>query len=151
MNTRRKLACAIRACLCVVGGCSACLAQTMTTTRIAGTVSDGTGAAIVGAEVVAKDGATGENRTVFTDGSGDYVLPSLFAGTYQISISAHGFSTAQFVAVQARISGTLTINAVLKIAGATSNITVTDAPPLLQSTNAEIGMFLDSSSLSAMP
>jgi hypothetical protein len=114
-------------------------------------VRDAAGAAIVRAEVVAQNSSSGEKRTAITDGSGDYVLASILPGIYQITISAPGFSIAQYTNIQTSIGGTVTINGVLKVAGAVSKITVSDTPQLVQSDNAEIGISIDSGTLSAMP
>lgn len=143
-----KLASAIQLWLLV---CSYAFAQTETTARIIGKVRDTTGAVIVKAEVVAQSGATGEKQTTFTDGGGDYVITSLSPGTYQISVTAPGFSPALYSDIHAGIGRTVTLNAALKIASATSGVTVTDTPPLVQSTNAEISTLIDSWTLAAMP
>ncbi len=141
---------AVAACVFVLLPISAS-AQTQTTARIAGTVRDAQGAVIVRAEVAAENSATGEKRTAMTDESGGYVLTSLAPGTYQISITAHGFASALYNNIRAGISDTVTIDAVLKVAGATSEVTVNDAPPLIQSSSAEIGVAIDARTLSAMP
>jgi hypothetical protein len=103
------------------------------------------------AEVTAENAATAERRTATTDESGNYVLTALPPGAYQITIAARGFAAALFSNVRARISDTITINAVLKVAGATSEVTVNDAPPLVQSSSAEIGVAIDARTLSAIP
>ena len=128
MRARARLAFVGTACLCTVLGVTACSAQTQTTARLAGTVRDATGAVIVRAEVVAQNSATGEKRTATTDGSGDYVLTSLSPGTYHLRISATGFSAALYTSIEAGSSGTVTINAILKVANPTSDVTVTDTP-----------------------
>ena len=144
---RAGLAC----CFSMACSIPGCWAQTQTTSRIAGTVHDATGAVIARAEVVAQNSATGERRNTTTDESGDFTLTSLSPGVYEVTISATGFSIAQYTNIQASISGTVTINSVLRIAKAASEVTVTDAPPLVQSGNAEIGTPIDSRMLSAMP
>jgi hypothetical protein len=126
-------------------------AQTLTTARIAGTVRDAHGAAIVGAEVLARNLATGEMRTTASDDTGSYVLPSLTPGSYQLTVTAHGFAPARFSDLRAGISGTTTVNAVLKVAGAVTEVTVSDAPPLIQSASSEIGLALDAPMLAAVP
>jgi len=150
VSTITKLVGAVAGCVFVLLPISAS-AQTQTTARIAGTVRDAQGAVIVRAEVVAENSATGDKRTAITDESGDYVLTSLPPGTYQIGIAARGFASALFSNVRAGISDTVTINAVLKVAGATSEVTVNDAPPLVQSSSPEIGVAIDTRTLSAMP
>jgi len=52
---------------------SSLLAQSQTTGRIAGSVSDQTGAVIEAADVTATDLRTGESRTAKTNTEGDYV------------------------------------------------------------------------------
>src|ERR1700757_2514014 len=62
-----------------------------TSTQILGTVTDPTGASVVGATVEVLRTATGEKRTVTTDASGGYILPSLEIGTYDVTVQAAGF------------------------------------------------------------
>ena len=148
MSALAKLASLISLCLAC---CFADFAQSVTTARIAGTVRDTQGAAIANVQISAENTATGDERRVATDASGDYVLASLTPGTYHVTITAPGFSKALFTDVCAGISDTFTVNAVLKVAGATTEVTVNDAPPLVQSSSAEIGIAIDARTLSAAP
>src|SRR5215831_7713885 len=61
-----------------------------------GTVTDPSGAVIVGAKVDAISVATGKEREVLTNGQGIYVIPALPAGTYTFTFSRDGFETARF-------------------------------------------------------
>ena len=150
MPARAKIVSLLVFPLCLVA--LVCLSvQAQTTARIVGTVRDAQRAVIVDAGVSSENFATGEKRVATTDASGAFALTSLSPGDYQISISAHGFTSAMFRNVRAGIGDTLTINAVLKIARATSEITVNDDPPLLQLGSAEIGLAIDARTLSAMP
>jgi Carboxypeptidase regulatory-like domain len=85
-----KSARAITICLCVALAIAAS-AQNQTTARIAGSVRDPQGAAIVRAEVVAKNTATGESRVTATDDSGACVLTSLSPGTCEVVMAAQDF------------------------------------------------------------
>ena len=131
--------------------CLFCRAESQSTARISGSVRDSQGAAVVGAEVGAENLATGEKRTTTTDASGDYILVSIAPGTYQISIAAPGFLPARFRDIRAGISDPVAINAVLRVAGANAQVTVDGSPPLIQSSNAEIGVAIDAEILSAIP
>ena len=141
----------ISLCLCAAGWCGEVFAQTLTTARIAGTVRDIQAAVVANAEVTAENASTGEKRTIATDALGDYVFASLSPGTYQVTVSARGFSTALFSGVQAGIGDTLTINAVLKIAGTTAEVTVNDLPSLVQSRSPQVGIEIDERALEAAP
>ena len=65
-------------------------AQT-TSTQILGTITDPTGAAVPKARVQVRRIETGETRTFQTDDSGNYLLPSLEIGEYEINVEAAGF------------------------------------------------------------
>ena len=84
MNTRFKLF-ALSFCLALVA-----FAQ-QPTGSITGTVSDPTGAAVVGAKVVATNLNTGLTRDTTTANDGGYVFPLLPVGFYSVSVQAQGF------------------------------------------------------------
>src|SRR5262249_406068 len=65
-----------------------------TTASIKGTVTDTTGAAVVGAAVTVK-GPQGIERTTQTNSSGDYEVPALPPGLYSVQIQMKGFQTQQ--------------------------------------------------------
>src|SRR6185437_935830 len=61
---------------------------------LTGTISDPSGAAIPGANVTCKNLATGVVRDVSSDAAGFYTLPNVAPGTYTVTVTADGFSTA---------------------------------------------------------
>src|SRR5467141_5230720 len=60
---------------------------------LTGTVKDSSGAVIPNAQVAITDVATGVTRTVSPGSSGLYTAPNLLPGTYEIHVTATGFST----------------------------------------------------------
>src|SRR5438876_11014226 len=64
------------------------------TAGITGTVTDASGAAIVGAAVTAHDMIRNTSWVARTNGAGEYVLPDLPVGTYRVSLQGNGFETA---------------------------------------------------------
>src|SRR5882762_9220802 len=95
-------------------------AQTQTTGRIAGFVADHNGAAIIDAEALVLNKATGEQRAATSDATGDYAVTLLRPGTYRVSVAARGFDAAVFDNVQVVISETTSVNAQLAVAGVTA-------------------------------
>src|SRR4030095_13806941 len=68
------------------------LSQAQSTTgRIVGTVSDASGAVLPGVEIVVRNPDTGFVRTVVTEESGNYNVPLLQPGTYEVQASLTGF------------------------------------------------------------
>ena len=62
------------------------------TGQISGSIRDGSGAAIPGAEVKATQTATGAVRSVQSGADGGFVLPNLAIGPYMIEVVKEGFS-----------------------------------------------------------
>ncbi len=73
--------------------CSATLIAEVDTGVLSGTVSDGTGAVIPGANVEVLNTATNYRLTRETNASGLYVSPPLPPGPYRITVSSEGFRT----------------------------------------------------------
>src|SRR5260370_1700337 len=61
---------------------------------LSGTVNDPSGAVVPNAQVSARNTATGVSRATTTDSAGFYSLPNLLPGTYEVTVTATGFSTA---------------------------------------------------------
>jgi Carboxypeptidase regulatory-like domain/TonB-dependent Receptor Plug Domain len=128
------------------------MAQGQTTGRIGGTVKDEKGAVIVGAEVSVTGKATGEERRVNTDQAGNYVVPLLPPGDYQMSVTANGFKKSLIDNVKVVITETTTINVDLFVgAVAESSITISAAQPLVQADGAQLGRVVDSRAVSELP
>src|SRR5579863_2770643 len=73
-------------------GASAMLAQLPTGT-ILGVVKDSSGAVIPGANVTARQTETNQTRSQTTGQDGAYRFDALPVGTYEITVTANGFST----------------------------------------------------------
>src|SRR5712691_5230469 len=64
-----------------------------TSTSILGTVTDATGAVVVGAKVTVLQMGTGLRREALTSSGGDYSFPLLDVGDYEVTAEAAGFKT----------------------------------------------------------
>lgn len=67
---------------------------TVQTGSIVGTVADPSGAAVPNAKVVITNTATGQSKTLASNGAGVYNSGALEPGVYKVQISAKGFNTA---------------------------------------------------------
>ena len=61
--------------------------------QILGTVTDPSGAVVSGATITARSVTTGVTRTTTTDGDGNYSVPELPVGTYEVTVQREGFQT----------------------------------------------------------
>ncbi len=128
-----------------------CLAQTQTTGRISGNVSDAQAKIIVHADVAAENQLTGEKRAAVSDDSGNYALLSLSPGNYNVIISAPGFAPTAFREISVGAGSNVSVDAVLQVGTNNSEVTVIGAPPVMRTDTAEIATAFSSSSLATLP
>jgi hypothetical protein len=125
--------------------------QSQTVGQITGTVRDIQGRAIPNASILAVMPATGEKQKALTNDSGNYVLLALSPGNYELTITAPGFATSQFLAIHVPVGDTAVVHAVLQIAQVSTQIAVNEIPPLIRTGDAQLATTLDERSLSALP
>jgi hypothetical protein len=94
------------------------------TGSLQGIVRDSSGAAISGANVHISSDATGLRRASITDGSGTYAASSLPPGTFEIIVSAPGFSEQRRAAIPVSVNRDVQINFQLATAGTNEHVEV---------------------------
>lgn len=126
---------------------SSAWAQSSTGT-ILGTVTDPTDNVIPGAEVTATHEGTGESRVLSTDGSGNFIFPSLLPGRYTVAVESPGFQrlvqTGNVLTANSRFS---TGNLRLVIGEVTETVTVTSVGSPVQIASSENSALLTSDQL----
>jgi hypothetical protein len=118
---------------------------------LTGTVQDPSGAVVSGAKVEAAEATTGVASVATTDTSGIYRFTTLLPGTYKVTISASGFATQETPGVRVAGNEVARVNAELKLANATQNVTVTTEAPLLQTDKADVHTDLTSQQIENLP
>ena len=115
--------CALLLAVAVAGmGVTPAMAQVEAGT-ISGTVHDSTGAVIAGASVTAKNLATSAERTVQTGERGQYILPGLAPGSYEITATSTGFAGFKGRAELA-VGGHTSLDVQLSVSGQTTTVEV---------------------------
>lgn len=99
-------------------------AQTAVDGAIRGLVRDPTGAVMPGATIQAEDLSTRLILQATSTRTGDFVLPSVPSGEYQLTISASGFSSLTFPAIQVEVGGVTEVQARLKVAWMNESLSV---------------------------
>ncbi|HEY6187864.1 MAG TPA: TonB-dependent receptor [Pyrinomonadaceae bacterium] len=126
-------------------------AQSQTSGRISGTVRDEQGAALPGAEVIVTSKATSESRQVTSDADGNYFIPLLPPGEYTVTVTVQGFKKYVSEDVRVTITETTPINPVLSVGEVQEAVTVSAAPPVVQTEGAQLGRVVDTRAVSELP
>ena len=102
--------------------------QVSTSGKITGTVSDSSGAAIPGAQVVVESPALMMSKSAASQPDGSFLIDLLPPGTYSVSVAIKGFKrfVQKDLALQAGF--TATVQAQLQPGDVQQSITVTDSP-----------------------
>ena len=94
---------------------------------IRGTISDQSGAIIVGAKLLAHTQPTGAAAVnSVSDAGGAYLLTGLKAGNYALEVAAPGFKTMVVPSVTVADGQTVQVNVRLVVASVSSEVVVTD-------------------------
>jgi len=147
MKTSNRLLLVIAA-LLVLG--LALVAQTISGDLI-GTVYDQTGAAVPNATVVAKNEATGVSTTTTATATGQYRIANLPVGTYDLTVTAPGFTTAQVKGVTTQLSVTSTRNVTLTVGQNVQTVEVTTSAAEIDTTTAQIQNTFAAQQMSDLP
>jgi Carboxypeptidase regulatory-like domain/TonB dependent receptor len=141
----------------LLGACSAVLLFSLSafsqanSGRILGSITDQTGGAITGATVSIRDIERGTTRTLTTDDAGAYSAPSLIPGTYVVKVEFQGFKTVERQNVVLEVGKEVRVDLALQPGEQSQTITVTEAIPLVDTTNATLGGTLQPGTISDLP
>ena len=122
-----------------------------TTGSIVGTVKDQSGAVVSTATVKATNLETGFSRAVPTNELGQYRIDYLPIGKYTVAADAASFKHFVQENIELNIDQTLTVEIALAIGAATETVTVTDAPPLVNTSTAELGRIVQGQEIVGLP
>ncbi len=118
---------------------------------ITGYVTDPGGAAIGGAEVTITDVLTGVLNKTTTDPSGRYFAPNLIPGTYSVGVVAPGFRKFIRENVVLNVDAVISVDASLLLGVVSDTVTVTAAPPILNTQKTDVSATLSAEDVSSLP
>jgi len=119
--------------------------------RILGTVTDQTGGAMAGATVSVIDVERGATRTLTTDDAGEYNAPNLLPGTYTVRVEAKGFKAFERPGILLEINKDARVDCVMQPGAQSQTVTVTEALPMVDTTNSTMGGTFQSEIISDLP
>jgi len=119
--------------------------------EINGRVTDPTGAVVNGATVTATNKATNVARSVQTNSSGNYTLPFLAPGVYDIQADQPGFRGFRREGIQLQVGGTDQIDISLEVGAVNDVVAVTGTAALLTTEGAAVGTVIENKSIIELP
>jgi len=117
---------------------------------VVGTVTDTSGAAVVGAEVTATNVATNVVAAGKTSQSGEYRFDHLLVGTYRITVKMTGFKSIS-EQVDVELNKIATRNLTLQPGAATETVEVSGTPPTIDTSTSQLSTTYESELLKDLP
>src|SRR5207247_4033673 len=114
--------------LCVLVLAQTLTAQESTNGKIAGTVTDSSGAAVPGAAVSVKSDALLAARSTHTEADGSYLFDLLPPGSYELTVTAPGFRTQSQTGILLTAGVTATVNSKMPVGDVTQVVKVEGEP-----------------------
>ena len=119
--------------------------------KIRGTVTDADGAPMEGVTVTVLSESMQGTRSTETGARGDYWLPSLPPGNYELQATADGFQTYVRKGLSISIGTTLTVDIRLTSAEIAETVTVIDERPVIDTSSSTQGQVITREHLEALP
>ena len=122
------------------------------TATIVGRVTDSSGAVISGAKVIARNTATGLERSVVTGEAGDYEFPLLpITGQYKLTVSKDGFKTQEQTGIELQVQQQARFDVSLDVGNVAERITVEAAAPIVNTETGSIGQVVENKKIVDLP
>ena len=135
---------------CALAAAGPALAQEARAT-LQGKVSDASGAVVPGATVEVTNVATGVTTPTTSNEEGNYRVPLLNPGVYQVTVTLEGFSKFVSQKIELHVAETLTLDATLQPGAITDEVTVSAAASVVDASNAGLGQVVDARRISELP
>jgi carboxypeptidase family protein len=119
--------------------------------NLSGVVTDESGATVASAKVSIKNLATGDVRDVTTNTDGLYSAPNVLPGSYEVTVTAKGFQTTVQKGITLTVGADQALNFGLKIGQLSQTVTVSEAPPAVDTTSSTIGATVEQQTVVELP
>src|ERR1700736_226764 len=121
------------------------------TASISGTVTDTSGAAVVGATVTATNVDTAIVYTQHTNGQGYYSFQSLPLGKYSVEVQQTGFKSYRQTDLVLDVNAALVVDVALQVGQVTDKIEVSSSALHVETTNTQMGEVIEGKQMTDVP
>ena len=118
---------------------------------ITGTIIDPAGAVVANAAIQARNTETGSVYQVASSATGNYTIPNLPTGMYELTVTVAGFKKFIRPGLIIQAAVPIRVDATLEVGSATESVTVNEAAPLLQTESGELSNTVATKTMDALP
>lgn len=119
---------------------------------LTGSVTDKTGAVIPNVDVTLTNQQTGEIRSEKANGQGVYNILDVLPGVYTLSVKPTGnFAGYTQRNIQLEVNRQVRVDVALEPASVSTQVTITEAPPAMQTETAEVNSEISHTQISQLP
>ncbi|MBI3681051.1 MAG: carboxypeptidase regulatory-like domain-containing protein [Acidobacteria bacterium] len=118
---------------------------------ILGTVTDVTQARVANARITVRSVGTNASRSVTTSPAGDYEIPALPVGVYDLTAEAPGFKVFRFTGAVLQVDQRLRLDLTLLVGELSQTIEVAASARLIETENATQGTVIDNRRIVELP
>src|SRR5215472_14764826 len=118
---------------------------------LTGTATDTTGAVVPQVTVTAVNTATNVATKTTSDASGNYILPSLPPGNYNITFEKTGFNATVLNGITLQVDQQAHLDATLKLGSVSQQVVVTGEAPIVNTESATVGTVIDTRQVVDLP
>jgi hypothetical protein len=122
-----------------------------TEAEITGTVTDTSGAAIVGAKVTVTNTGSRGIRLATSDNAGVYDVPALVPGFYDVSVERTGFKTEVRTHIELQVQQAARIDFQLQVGQTSQRIEVAASAVQVNTENATVGSVIENERIVELP
>jgi len=119
--------------------------------EFSGLITDPAGLAVPRARVLVQSAATGATRSVLSNQQGEYSVPALQPGTYNVTVEANGFQTVHQNGVMLEVGQQARLDLALTVGSNTESITVPANASLLNTSDASVSTVIGNRFVDNMP
>ena len=119
--------------------------------QITGQVTDSTGAVIADATINAVNVSNNASRQTVSSAAGDYSIPSLPPGIYNLRVEKTGFKVSEAHDVDVQVQQTVRLDFSLTVGEVTQSVVVEASATQLQTENATVGTVIENKRIVELP
>jgi hypothetical protein len=134
-----------------LGLCAASVFSQGSTGSITGIVTDSSAARLPGAAIEVLNTDTGVAVNVTANEAGEYTVPLLQPGRYQLTARMDGFRTYNQAGIVVELGRVARLDISLEVGQVSETVEVVGSAPLLESETSTVGQFIENKTVTDMP